>query len=288
VCFNLGLAHLKTQQYASAFHYLSASVNLEQSHAESYMLLGMALAYLDDNDNAKAAFAKAAELRPDDPMIALNFGIVEYAGGNATAAAEWLSRYETVAPKSKKDDGAAEMRDAAEQLGSAIQVGDGAVRKPIAAGSLGEAEVIDVCTNGVCEFLAAWLASGQLTPTWTGPSGGTVWSYIAAHNDANARDMSALLLGGGSRGKTDPRWASTMMQPDDTGRTALHIAAARGKVSFVAMLLENGGDRTVKTADGETPYDLALQNGHAECAMFLRLNSDDDGFAGETIRSTVI
>jgi ankyrin repeat protein len=54
------------------------------------------------------------------------------------------------------------------------------------------------------------------------------------------------------------------------------------------MLLENGGDRTVKTADGETPYDLALQNGHAECAMFLRLNSDDDGFAGETIRSTVI
>lgn len=286
MCYNLGLAHLKTQQYASAFHYLSASVNLEQSHAESYMLLGMALAYLDDNDNAKAAFAKAAELRPDDPMIALNFGIVEYAGGNATAAAEWLSKYEARAPK-RTEDGAGQMADAAEHLSSAIQVGDGAVRKPIQSKGIDEVQLIDACVNGVCDFIAAWITAGTLTADWVGPDGGTVWMYIAMHNESNAREMGTVVLGGGTRGSVDPLWASTIMVPNSEGQTPLHIAAAKGLVSFIALLLENGADGTAKTKNGETPHDLALQNGHAESAMILRL-SDDDGFGGETVRSTVV
>lgn len=61
-------------QYASAFHYLSAAINLRYlmcrpySHfarpdfAPTYMLLGITLAKLDDSQNAIAAFEKAVEI----------------------------------------------------------------------------------------------------------------------------------------------------------------------------------------------------------------------------------
>mmetsp|Transcript_1242 Transcript_1242/g.4160 ORF Transcript_1242/g.4160 Transcript_1242/m.4160 type:complete len:417 (-) Transcript_1242:254-1504(-) len=283
VCFNLGLAHLKTQQYASAFHFLSASINLEQSHAESYMLLGTALAYLDDVNNAKIAFAKAAELRPDDPMIALNFGIVEYADSNVSVAAEWLGRYEVAASRGATE-ASRTMREAADNLGSAIQVGDDATPKAASKGVLLVSTVVDACTNGVCDFMSAWLSSGNLTPEWVGPTGATVWAYVAAHNDVNARDMGALILGGGSVGHVDPRWAATLMQPDHEGKTPLHVAAARGKVSFTSFLLENGADPTAATVDGDTPHDLATHNGHTQCAMVLRVTGED-GFEGHIVQS---
>lgn len=39
--------HLTTGQYASAFHYLSASINLKHDFAPSYMYLAIALARLE-------------------------------------------------------------------------------------------------------------------------------------------------------------------------------------------------------------------------------------------------
>ncbi len=62
ISYNLGLVHLTTGQFASAFHFLSASINLKPDFASSYMYLGMTLGRLDDFDNACAAFAKAIEL----------------------------------------------------------------------------------------------------------------------------------------------------------------------------------------------------------------------------------
>lgn len=35
--------HLHTEQYASAFHYLSASINLKSDFAHSYMYLAITL-----------------------------------------------------------------------------------------------------------------------------------------------------------------------------------------------------------------------------------------------------
>ena len=40
ILYNLGLVHLTMQQYASAFHFLSAAINLRPKMAPLYMLLG--------------------------------------------------------------------------------------------------------------------------------------------------------------------------------------------------------------------------------------------------------
>lgn len=39
VLYNLGLVHLTMQQFASAFHFLSAAINLNPRMGELYMLL---------------------------------------------------------------------------------------------------------------------------------------------------------------------------------------------------------------------------------------------------------
>lgn len=39
ILYNLGLVHLTMQQYASAFHFLSAAINFQPKMAELYMLL---------------------------------------------------------------------------------------------------------------------------------------------------------------------------------------------------------------------------------------------------------
>ena len=40
ILYNLGLVHLTMQQHASAFHFLSAAINLRPKMASLYMLLG--------------------------------------------------------------------------------------------------------------------------------------------------------------------------------------------------------------------------------------------------------
>ena len=44
ISYNIGLLHLNTKQYASAFHYLSSAINLKPDFALAYMYLGMTLA----------------------------------------------------------------------------------------------------------------------------------------------------------------------------------------------------------------------------------------------------
>lgn len=62
ISYNLGLVHLNTEQYASAFHYLSASINLKSDFASSYMYLGITLSRLDDFENACSAYEKAIRM----------------------------------------------------------------------------------------------------------------------------------------------------------------------------------------------------------------------------------
>ena len=64
VTHHTGLAHLRTKQFASAFHHFSASVNLNAAFPPSFMLLGVALMHLNDYDNSIAALARAAEMEP--------------------------------------------------------------------------------------------------------------------------------------------------------------------------------------------------------------------------------
>ena len=39
ILYNLGLVHLTIQQFASAFHFLSASINLRPNRGQTFMLL---------------------------------------------------------------------------------------------------------------------------------------------------------------------------------------------------------------------------------------------------------
>ncbi|XP_074088767.1 BBSome complex member BBS4 isoform X5 [Macrotis lagotis] len=62
ILYNLGLVHLTMQQYASAFHFLSAAINFQPKMGELYMLLAIALTNLEDTENADRAYAEAVAL----------------------------------------------------------------------------------------------------------------------------------------------------------------------------------------------------------------------------------
>ena len=79
VSYNLGLLHLAAGQNASAFHYFSSSINTKSDFAHTYMYLAVALAKLDDIDNASAAYDRAIEL-DDDMVFRLNYGKLAAAG----------------------------------------------------------------------------------------------------------------------------------------------------------------------------------------------------------------
>lgn len=74
VCYNLGLVHINTQQYAAAFNFFSAAINLKPNFANTYMYLGVTLARLGDFDNACHSYNRAIEKDSRDPLFRLNFG----------------------------------------------------------------------------------------------------------------------------------------------------------------------------------------------------------------------
>eukprot|EP00657_Telonema_sp_P-1_P002906 TRINITY_DN16779_c0_g1_i1.p1 TRINITY_DN16779_c0_g1~~TRINITY_DN16779_c0_g1_i1.p1 ORF type:complete len:156 (+),score=15.06 TRINITY_DN16779_c0_g1_i1:231-698(+) len=75
IAYNLGLVFLHTEQYASAFHYLSASINLKPDFASSYVYLAICLNKLEDFENACAAYEKAISLERDH-VFHLNYAIM--------------------------------------------------------------------------------------------------------------------------------------------------------------------------------------------------------------------
>mmetsp|Transcript_25960 Transcript_25960/g.45899 ORF Transcript_25960/g.45899 Transcript_25960/m.45899 type:complete len:353 (-) Transcript_25960:5104-6162(-) len=72
VCYNLGLVHLATNQYASAFNYFKSAVSLNPLMACGYMCLGIALNRLNDPDNAILAYEKSLSLE-SSPVTAVNY-----------------------------------------------------------------------------------------------------------------------------------------------------------------------------------------------------------------------
>eukprot|EP00051_Salpingoeca_urceolata_P013722 m.173628 g.173628 ORF g.173628 m.173628 type:complete len:481 (-) comp17874_c0_seq2:36-1478(-) len=122
--FNLGLVHLNTKQYASAFHYLSAAVNLKPDFPHSYMLLGVALSHLGDLHNAQAAFDKAIKLNSTDPSFYLNYAVILFNHDQRQQAAKQLSLYERCVGKLPDKTGLdARLQQRAEKLGAAIHLG---------------------------------------------------------------------------------------------------------------------------------------------------------------------
>ncbi|KAG2433899.1 hypothetical protein HXX76_008252 [Chlamydomonas incerta] len=98
ISYNLGLVHLHTGQYASAFHFFSASVNLKPDFAHSYMYLAVTLARLDDYDNACAAYDKAIQMAgvPGEPVFHLNYAILQYQSKQYDAAKLQLHAFQAL------------------------------------------------------------------------------------------------------------------------------------------------------------------------------------------------
>ncbi|DBA04908.1 TPA: hypothetical protein N0F65_006910 [Lagenidium giganteum] len=91
--YNLGLVHLNTGQYASAFHFFSAAINLKPDFASSYMYLAITLGRLDDFENACSAFEKAIEMERDH-LFHLNFAITLYNNDEMERAKVQFDRFE--------------------------------------------------------------------------------------------------------------------------------------------------------------------------------------------------
>lgn len=95
ISFNLGLVHLHTEQYASAFHHFNTSINLKGDYAQSYMYLGVALSKMDDAANAFAAFDKSLKLA-DDYTTRLNYAIALANDDKPDDARAHLGAYEAM------------------------------------------------------------------------------------------------------------------------------------------------------------------------------------------------
>eukprot|EP00735_Rhodelphis_limneticus_P006966 TRINITY_DN19443_c0_g1::TRINITY_DN19443_c0_g1_i1::g.17063::m.17063 TRINITY_DN19443_c0_g1::TRINITY_DN19443_c0_g1_i1::g.17063 ORF type:complete len:409 (+),score=37.38,sp/Q96RK4/BBS4_HUMAN/53.54/6e-136,TPR_11/PF13414.1/3,TPR_11/PF13414.1/1.1e-12,TPR_11/PF13414.1/1.3e-09,TPR_11/PF13414.1/2.2e-08,TPR_11/PF13414.1/8e-12,TPR_11/PF13414.1/0.00013,TPR_11/PF13414.1/0.05,TPR_2/PF07719.12/1.2e+03,TPR_2/PF07719.12/0.28,TPR_2/PF07719.12/0.00044,TPR_2/PF07719.12/1e-05,TPR_2/PF07719.12/5.6e-05,TPR_2/PF07719.12 len=93
ISYNLGLVHLITGQYASAFHYLSASINLNQYFPSSYMHLAITLARLDDFENACSSYEKAICMESDH-IFSLNYAITLFNNGDLEKARHVAEEFE--------------------------------------------------------------------------------------------------------------------------------------------------------------------------------------------------
>ncbi|KAG6972063.1 hypothetical protein JG688_00004153 [Phytophthora aleatoria] len=93
--YNLGLVHLNTGQYASAFHFFSAAINLKPDFPSSYMYLAITLSRLDDFENACSAFDKAIEMERDH-MFHLNYAITLYNNDEMERAKVQFDRFEEI------------------------------------------------------------------------------------------------------------------------------------------------------------------------------------------------
>ncbi|OBS80766.1 hypothetical protein A6R68_21038 [Neotoma lepida] len=135
ILYNLGLVHLTMQQYASAFHFLSAAINFQPRMGELYMLLAVALTNLEDTENAKRAYAEAVRLDKCNPLVNLNYAMLLYNQGEKKGA---LAQYQEMEKKVNflKDNSPlefdSEMVEMAQKLEAALQVGEALVwTKPV-------------------------------------------------------------------------------------------------------------------------------------------------------------
>uniref|UniRef100_A0A673D0X0 Bardet-Biedl syndrome 4 n=1 Tax=Sphaeramia orbicularis TaxID=375764 RepID=A0A673D0X0_9TELE len=131
VLYNLGLVHLTMQQYASAFHFLSAAINLNPRMGELYMLLAVALTNLEDVENATRSYEQAVTLDQSNPLVNLNFAIFLYNHGDKKGALEQYQEMERkvnlLRDSSSSFEFDPELMDMAQKMGAALQVTENVV-----------------------------------------------------------------------------------------------------------------------------------------------------------------
>lgn len=93
ISFNLGIIHLTTGQFASAFHFFSTSINLNPSYSRAYMYLAVALSRLDDFENSCSAYEKAIELG-SDILNHLNYAVTLFLNDEVEQSRNQFALYE--------------------------------------------------------------------------------------------------------------------------------------------------------------------------------------------------
>ncbi|CAD7958041.1 unnamed protein product [Amoebophrya sp. A120] len=116
ISYNLGLVHLNTGQYASAFHYFSSSINLKPDFPSSYMYLAITLSRLDDFTNSCAAYEKAIEMEGNDCVFQLNFAITLFNHGDLVEAKKQFLHCKEMLVEEDADQEVLDMKATLEQL----------------------------------------------------------------------------------------------------------------------------------------------------------------------------
>jgi Bardet-Biedl syndrome 4 protein len=122
IAYNLGLVFLSTGQYASAFHFLSASINLKPDFASTYAYLAVCLARIDDFENACNAYEKALAMEQDH-IFELNYSITLFNKGDLAKAKVHWQKFEKLWQELDDEGRASEQRDveaARKMLGKAL------------------------------------------------------------------------------------------------------------------------------------------------------------------------
>eukprot|EP00347_Sterkiella_histriomuscorum_P003243 403365040 len=122
--YNLGLVHLNTEQYASAFHYFSAAINLKPDFSTSYMYLAITLNKLKDFENSCGAFQKALQMDNNDCTIYLNYAITLYNNGQSEKAREMFQQSEKIFETLDDEDKEPEMLDQRSLLMDALNINE--------------------------------------------------------------------------------------------------------------------------------------------------------------------
>jgi len=122
ISYNLGLVHLNTGQYASAFHYFSTSINLKPDFPSSYMYLGITLNRLDDFENACAAYEKAIDME-EDHLFELNYSITLFNNDEVDKARAHYAEFEKLWARLDEDTKNADQEVVEQQqaLGEALR-----------------------------------------------------------------------------------------------------------------------------------------------------------------------
>ncbi|ORX77475.1 Bardet-Biedl syndrome protein 4 [Anaeromyces robustus] len=126
ISFNLGLAHLKHEQYVSAFRFFTSTANLNPQFSDTYIWLGVTLNKLGDFDNSKAAFQKGLEINNMNIVGYLNYAIVLSENNRHEDAKLNLTRfkelYQQLSDEEKEDFDVIEMKKIACSLGKKYNI----------------------------------------------------------------------------------------------------------------------------------------------------------------------
>lgn len=121
---------------------------------------------------------------------------------------------------------------------------------------------------------AGHVGGGGYGSTWSAIKAGADERKLRLHAGTNNSEKLERLLAGGASGASGGGGVNPNAH-DEHGRTALHIAAAKGYADVVSTLLRHGAEPNQKDSLGNTPLHLAACTNHIQVVtLLLRAGTD--------------